>query len=762
MEWKIKIPVRQLVEYVFRSGSIQSGFRTASTLSEGTRAHLKVQKAYGENDESEVFLQTELIYENLCFVIEGRCDGLLRIGDEITVDEIKSTSGNIVAITEDSHPVHWAQAKCYAFMYAKQHGLSKMNVQLTYVQKDTEEKKQFMREFSFDELKDFMYEVIKGYMPFAKWAQEHKLARNSSIKNLGFPYTEYRKGQRQLAVSVYKTILENKTLFASAPTGIGKTISTLFPSVKAIGEGVIEKLFYLTAKTTTRQTAEEAFQLMDHNGLIMKIVTITAKDKVCFTDEGICDKAHCPFAEGHYDRINDAVIDILANETAMGQEIIADYANKHRVCPFEYSLELAYIADAVICDYNYIFDPRVSLQRMFADQRKQTILLVDEAHNLVSRAREMYSASLNKAMFLDLQREFKNKNRKISEAAKLLNHFFIKFKKQAGEEKFLVFKEVPEEMNALAERFVSEAEIELIQGTEGDSGEFLLDAYFAVLGWTRIAKLYDERYVTYIEIDRNHVEMKMFCQDPSLLVQQAGKSFKARIYFSATLSPIDYYMGMLGGDKKDYAISIQSPFTIEQTDVWIRPLSTRYRDREKSILPIVKIIEDAVKTRTGNYLIFFPSYQYMNRVYEEWTSKDGLLTIIQSPGMEEAEREAFLGQFQQDVTVPVVGFAVLGGIFSEGVDLIGDRLSGVIIVGVGLPQMSNESELIKKHFSASGKNGYDYAYVFPGMNKVLQAGGRLIRSETDTGRIVLIDDRFLQPKYQKMLPREWKDFQILR
>ncbi|MBS4178380.1 ATP-dependent DNA helicase [Lederbergia citrea] len=758
MEFAIKIPVRPLVEYVFRSGSIQSGFRTATALSEGTKAHRKLQKNYGENDESEVFLQTELLYDNLRFVIEGRCDGLLRTGDEITIDEIKSTSGSLSDIMEDTYPVHWAQAKCYAFMYAKQHERSQMNVQLTYFQKETEETKKFLKPFSFGELEKFMYDVLESYAPFATWAREHEVERNNSIKALDFPYENYRKGQRQLAASVYKTILEEKTIFASAPTGIGKTISTVFPSVKAIGEGVIEKLFYLTARTTTRQTAEEAFQLMGKNGLKMKSVTITAKDKVCFTEEKICNKEHCPFADGYYDRINEAILDILSNETEMGREIIEKYARKHMVCPFEYALELAYTADAVICDYNYIFDPRVSLKRMFDEQKKQTVLLVDEAHNLVDRAREMFSASLQKSMFLDLKREYKNKNSKISKAASAVNDYLLGLRKQAGEEKFLVFQEALEEMDTLAERFISEAEIELLR----ESDQHLLDAYFAVLGWTRMAKLYDERFVTYAEIYRNQVEIKMFCLDPSLLVQLAGKSFKARVYFSATLSPIGYFKDMLGGSENDYAVSISSPFAIEQTDVWIQPLSTRFRDREKSILPIVHTLQKAVKNRRGNYLIFFPSYQYMNRVYEEWTAEEnGIKTIIQGTGMTEEEREVFLGQFQPDTEESLVGFAVLGGIFSEGIDLKGDRLNGVIIVGVGLPQIGNERDLIKNHFSESGKNGYDYAYVYPGMNKILQAGGRLIRSETDTGIIVLVDDRFLQAKYQKMLPVEWRDYQIL-
>ncbi|MCR2822211.1 ATP-dependent DNA helicase [Lederbergia panacisoli] len=760
MDDQIKIAVRPLVEYVYRSGSIESGFRSASTLTEGTKAHRKIQKNYDEDAESEVFLQTEMVYDHLLFVIEGRCDGLLRTKEGFTIDEIKSTSGNLRDITEDTYPVHWAQAKCYAYMYIKQHDLTEMNVQLTYFQKESEETKKFRKSYSFQELEDFMFTLLESYAPYAKWIKEHERELKKSARNLQFPYESYRNGQRQLAASVYKTIVEKKTLFATAPTGIGKTVSTLFPAVKAIGEGDLKRIFYLTARTTTRQTAEEAFRLMVNKGLNVKSVTITAKDKICFTEDKICTKEHCPFADGFYDRINDAVLDILSNETEMSRKVIETYARKHMVCPFEYSLELAYASDAVICDYNYIFDPRVSLKRMFDETKKQTVLLVDEAHNLVDRARDMYSASLEKRMFLELKRLYKPSQ--VFESAKLINDFFIRLRKQSDGEQYQVLQEIDEEFNELVEKFIEDAEQVLQRrGSEREDAQALLDAYFAALSWSRIAKLYDEQYVTYIEVNRNEVMIKMFCLDPSTVVYQAGKSFKSRVYFSATLSPLHYFMMMLGGKEEDYTVSIPSPFAKEQTDVKVQPLSTRYRDREGSVLPIVRSLEAVIKKSPGNYIIFFPSYQYMNRVFEEWSLCNmGIRTIIQGPGMSEFEREDFLIKFQPDQKEPLLAFAVLGGIFSEGVDLKGDRLNGVFLVGVGLPQIGFERELIKDYFSRNGQNGYDIAYVFPGMNKILQAGGRLIRTETDTGIIMLFDDRYLQPKYKKMMPDEWRDFQI--
>lgn len=763
MSNEIKISVRSLVEYVFRSGSIESGFRTSSSMAEGMKAHQKIQKTYKESDEREVYVKTELQYKDLTYLIDGRCDGLLFSGDDVTVDEIKSTVKDLHLVSEDTYPVHWAQAKCYAYMYAKEHKLESMNVQLTYTHVETEETKRFRQTITFQELEKFVSDVIKRYAPYASLKKQHQKTRDTSIKNMGFPFETYRQGQRKLAGAVYKTMVDGKSLFAMAPTGIGKTISTIFPAVKAIGEGLVQRIFYLTAKTITRTTAEEAFSLMRANGLCMKAVTITAKEKVCFKDETICQKAYCEFADGYYDRVNEAVLDLLSDETMMNREIIERYARKHRVCPFEFSLDAAYSADAIICDYNYVFDPRVSLKRFLEEQKKQTVLLVDEAHNLVDRAREMFSASLNKSDFLQLKREFKGRNEPLRQTADAVNKYLLELKKQYGEQRDFIMKDMPEELLTLLEAFMFQAEKELVNQQEGKSYEKLLDAYFSSHSFIRIANLYDERYVTFGQLERSEVTIKMFCLDPSHLLMQMGKGYRSKIYFSATFSPLHYYKEVLGGQEGDFTISVPSPFMKEQLEVFIQSLSTRYRDRERTKEPITEMLHTLVKSRSGNYLVFFPSYQYLNDVYGHFTERHPEIhTIIQDTGMGEEERERFLAAFQAENEEPFIGFAVMGGIFSEGVDLKGDRLNGVVVVGVGLPQLSRERDIMKDYFNGEGKNGYDYAYVFPGMNKVLQAGGRLIRSESDHGTIVLVDDRFLTSKYQSLLPKEWKEFTVIR
>lgn len=754
---QVRLSVRALVEAVYRSGSIDSRFRTSSTLTDGTKAHQKIQKTYGDSNQKEVYLKTEIGYEDLVFAIDGRCDGLLFDGDEVTIDEIKSTTGELNAVNEDTHPVHWAQAKFYAYMYKEDHQVNEIHVQLTYVQVKTEEQKHFRQTVSFEELELFVKDVVKRYAPFAILMQQHKEQRNESIQSLSFPFENYREGQRKLAGAVYQTIAEEKNLFANAPTGIGKTISTTFPAVKAMGEGLLERLFYLTAKTTTRETAEESFSLMAEKGLHLNAVTVTAKDKICFKEETICQADYCEFANGYYDRVNDATLDILSNETLLNRAVIEEYARKHTVCPFEFSLDLAYAADAVICDYNYIFDPRVSLKRLFDEQKKQTALLIDEAHNLVDRARDMFSAELMKSHFLQIKREFKGRNAAVFETAKAINDHFLFLKKQCREQKHLVGDKPEEELITLLDAFISAAERELVV----ENTPLLLDAYFAAQNFVRIAKLFDERYVTYVEVERNEVRVKMFCLDPSHLLQQIGKRYRSKVYFSATLMPLGYYNDMLGRESEDYTVKIASPFPAECSEVIIQPLSTRYRDRERTQESLVRMIDEVVRDHPGNYLVFFPSYQYMMAAYERFAAENpSVRTIVQDRRMSEQDRGAFLASFQAENTETLVGFAVLGGIFSEGVDLKGDRLNGVVVVGVGLPQICLERNIIRDYFNGIGKNGYDYAYVFPGMTKVLQAGGRLIRSEDDHGVIALVDDRFLQRKYQGLLPEEWKDFSV--
>lgn len=758
----VNISVRELVEYVLRSGSIDSTFRGTSSMQEGIKAHKKIQANQGENYTKEVTLKEELHYRDFIFKIEGRCDGLIKELHGVTIDEIKSTARSLKDITEDYNPLHWAQGKIYGYIYGIQNELSSIDIQLTYVNIEDYEEKKFLRTFSIKELQEFLEDLLARYLELAELKAEIEEKRNFSIKTLEFPFTNYRKGQREMAVKVYRSILCEKRLFVKAPTGIGKTISTIFPSIKAMGEGLAEKILYLTAKTITRTVAEDTFKMMREKGLYMKVLTLTAKEKICFNEEVNCTKEGCRFADGYYDRANKGIVDILKHEEMMNRETIERYARKYDLCPFEFSLDVSLFVDAIICDYNYVFDPRVSLKRYGDEDYKNYIVLIDEAHNLVDRAREMFSSSIEKRKIMDIKKLFKDKDRKLYKISGEINKLFIDIRNDE-ESEYSTYEEKPKDLIMKLSSFITAAERWLAENPKKPGYKELLDLYFEYNSFIRISKLYDERFTTFVERSRNDVTIKLFCLDPSKLLKEITKENKATIFFSGTLSPLTYFLEVLGGEESDYKMTLKSPYERENLSLYVYPLSTRYRHREMTYKNISRMIESTIKEYPGNYLVFFPSYSYMNYVYEDFLcNNESLKTIIQEKDMSEEHREAFLNNFSKDLEENVIGFGVMGGIFSEGIDLKGDRLKGAIIVGVGLPKICAERDIIKEYYDGEGKDGYDYAYVYPGMNKVMQAAGRVIRTEEDKGTVVLIDDRFLSQKYLDMMPYEWQHFKIIK
>ena len=754
---EIILSVRNFVEFVLRAGDLDSRFMGSSRAVEGTRAHQKLQKSYKENYIPEVSLKHTLQYQELMLTLQGRADGILLEEDGAVIDEIKTTMRPLEELDE-GNLLHWAQAKCYGYIYGIQNQLDEIRVQLTYYHLDTEEIKKFRKTFCIQELEDFLYGLLKGYVVWANWTRDWSIKRNQSIQQLDFPFDHYREGQRNLAVAVYKSIKEGKKLFAQAPTGTGKTISTLFPAVKAMGEGYASKIFYLTAKTITRSVAEEALERMRKKGLACKTLTLTAKDKICFEKGSKCRPEECSYAKGHFDRVNTAIEEILKNEDALTRETIERYGQKHHICPFEFSLDLALWADCVICDYNYVFDPRVYLKRFFQEQNEDYIFLIDEAHNLVDRSREMFSASLNKKEMLHLKKIMKEKDPKLSKCLNKLNTYMVQLRKQWEEKGVLVMAEEPKEILPLLRKFSTQAD-EWLQKNEKTSGyEELLDFYFEVTAFLRILELYDERYVTYAEKEEGDLKLKLFCLDPSHLLKEALKRGKAAVLFSATLSPINYFVEILGGGEEDYKLLLPSPFEREKLCLMIADqVSTKYKDRENSYAAIVQYIYETACGKKGNYMAYFPSYKYMQEVVSVFQAIYPHMTVlVQANGMSEEDREAFLEHFQSDRSDPLIGFAVMGGIFSEGVDLSGERLIGAIIVGVGLPQICLETDIIRDYFQKKNQQGFEFAYTYPGMNKVLQAAGRVIRTEEDQGVILLIDERFTTSRYQRIFPMEWR------
>ena len=757
MKNQIKVSVRNLVEFVLRSGDIDNSFMSMTRALEGTKAHQKVQSSYGHEYSAEVTLRHNVYYDNFVIQIEGRADGIFTFPDEVIIDEIKSTTKDLEDI-QDNNELHWAQAKCYGYIYCVQDNLDCIGIQLTYFNIESEEKKIFKRKYTREELEKFFFNLTDKYIEWASitfyWGEK----RDKSIKSLNFPFSSYRKGQRELAVATYRTIEEGKKLFAQAPTGIGKTMSTLFPSIKAIGEEIASKIFYLTAKTITREVPIASMEMMLKKGLRAKTLVITAKEKICLNDETKCNPRDCQYAKGHYDRVNDAIMDIFENEDLITRNVAVSYAKKHNVCPFEFILDVSLWADIVICDYNYVFDPQVYLKRFFESPKEDYVFLIDEAHNLVDRSREMFSVEINKKSFLDIRDIFKEEYKPIYKAINKVNSIMNKLKKDLNVKGEYYQREEITDFYYPIKKLITVLEPWLVEEKKHEDYDKVLDLYFTLITFIKIADLYDSHYVTYIKEEYGDLFFKLYCVDSSYLLKEASMRGRSSIFFSATLTPLDYHMDLLGGIKEDYDIKLSSPFPRENLCLMIgNNISTRYKDREKTYDDIVNYIESFIFSRKGNYFVFFSSYVYMTAIYELLLEKNqGLNIIIQNSNMSEVEREEFLNRFDEEENI--IAFAVMGGIFSEGIDLTGEKLIGAIVVGVGLPMICFERNIIKDYFDHNIGEGFEYAYVYPGMNKVLQAAGRVIRSPEDRGAIILIDDRYKTNRYKSLFPNEWQGY----
>lgn len=766
MEKTIRLAIRELVEFVLRSGDIDSRYTPRDRMYEGARIHRVLQKRSSEAHQdyrAEVKLSAGFVSGEFTYILEGRADGVFTAGGMTVIDEIKTTTRPLNLI-DDSNETHWAQAKCYAHIYAMQNALPEIAVRLTYCNTDTVETKSYEKSFRLQELEAFMESLLGSYSAWARHKIGWQALRDASIKAMPFPFPAYRKGQRELAVSVYRTIEAGRKLFAQAPTGTGKTISALFPAVKAMGEGRTSKVFYLTAKTITRQVAEEAFDKMRVGGLRMKTLTLTAKEKICFCETAVCRPEVCPYAKGYFDRANGAVFDVITSCDHMSRSVVEEYARKHTVCPFELSLDISNWADCVICDYNYVFDPRTYLRRFFAENGGDYVFLVDEAHNLVERSREMFSAELDKTQFYEIKKQMKGVSRALDKTLTAINRYMIDCRKRCGEAGCFVEKEKPEALVDLIDGFISDCEFLLAKnGALGENSDFL-QLYFNALNFALISEFYDERYVTYAEVKNGQVTLRLFCLDPSFLLGEAFRRGGAAALFSATLTPLDYFRDILGGTAEDRLLALDSPFDSRHLCLMAADrVSTRFRHREESADRVTQLLGTFVSKKTGNYIVYFPSYKYMKYVFTRFTEAYPQISALeQETALSEEDRERFLERFKEDPEKTLVAFCVLGGIFSEGIDLKGSRLIGSAIVSVGLPQLSARQNILKTYFDEKNGKGFEYAYMYPGMNKVLQAAGRVIRSEDDVGAVLLIDERFGQQSYMRLFPKHWQVCRLVR
>lgn len=776
---QIRISVRNLVEFILREGDIDNRHGQSvspEAMLAGSRMHRKIQKRKGSDYHAEVPLKLVLEEEYYDLILEGRADGIqiltegekpdysvsfqnivLEDSAKVIIDEIK---GIYMKLDRLLAPVgvHIAQAKCYAYIYALQHELKCIGVQMTYVNLDTEEMKYFSEEYTFEALKEWFDDLIASYRKWSDFQYAWKKLRQESIQKLQFPFA-YRKGQKELAAGVYRTIQRKKNLFIQAPTGVGKTITTVFPAVKAVGEGLGDRIFYLTAKTVTGTVAWETFDQLRRQGYQAKLIQITAKEKMCLCAEMECNPVHCPYARGHYDRVNDAVFGLLQKEDFFTREVLLEQAREYQVCPFEMSLDVASWVDDIICDYNYVFDPNVYLKRFFAEGiRGDYIFLIDEAHNLVERSREMYSATLRKEDLLAVRKIMKRYQPKLDKDFNKCNRILLDYKREC--ENYKVYQDIGSFIFTLM-NLASGLDEFLQRSTEFPERKEVSEFYFAVRNFLNMYERVDEHYVIYGEhTSEGGFLLKLYCVDPSLNLQECIDKGNAAIFFSATFLPIRYYKSLLSTKQDNYAVYAETAFTEDQSLLLLgRDVSSRYtRRNQDEYRRIAEYIRKIGQAQKGNYMIFFPSYKMMQEVYEvfEGINCGEMETCMQVSGMKEEEREAFLGQFVAEHERSFLAFCVMGGIFGEGIDLKNEQLIGAVVVGTGLPQISNEREILMHYYDERSGEGFDYAYRYPGMNKVLQAAGRVIRTVDDSGVILLLDDRFTRREYESLFPKEWE------
>ena len=763
---RIKISVRNLVEFILRSGNLDNRRTSAAdreAMQKGSRIHRKLQKQMKPSYKAEVPLKWEEEYPDFIIEIEGRADGIIDDDGECVIDEIKGVYRDLYFL-EKPVPVHKAQAMCYAYFYASQKKISKIEVQMTYCHLETEEIKRFREEFSFSYLKKWFEDLLSEYYKWANFQYQRRIERRQSMESLEFPYP-YRKGQKELVSGVYHTMRTEKQLFIQAPTGIGKTMAAIFPAVRAVGEGYGDKIFYLTAKTITRTVAEEAFHILKEKGLSYKTISITAKEKLCLCEETDCNPEKCPYAEGHFDRVNVAVFEILNAKDTYLREDLLDQAEKHRVCPYEMCLDISSWVDAVICDYNYVFDPNVYLRRFFGDSVKgEYLFLIDEAHNLVERGRKMYSAVLCKEDFLETAKIVKEHSAKLYKILKKCNRLMLEYKRECDE--YTVMENIAglslQLMNLLGEmeNFLEKDHEERVQ-------KAVLEFSFSVRHFLNMYDLADENYVIYSHYDEEQrFLVTLYCVNPKRNLQECLNKGKGTVFFSGTFLPLPYYRSLFSERRDDYAICASSPFLRENLKLLVAcDVSSKYTRRSVSEYEkMAEYIYAMAAGKQGNYMVFFPSYRMLEDIYEIFRAKAEerqfkVSCILQSSNMTEKEREEFLEAFQENATETLIGFCVMGGIFSEGIDLTGERLIGAAIVGTGLPQVGYEREILKNYYDEKAQNGFAYAYRYPGMNKVLQAAGRVIRTKEDRGVVLLLDERFLQREYLELFPQEWQGYE---
>ena len=760
MDKSLRLSVHQLVDFLLRSGDIDNRVFNRSSMNEGSRLHSVYQSKQSKNYMSEYPLAVSLTVDEIDILLEGRADGVIKRSDgSYVIDEIKTTVEELKTFHDDNLEWHLGQAKCYAYMFAKLNDLEFIGIKLTYIRQG-KEKEQLIDSYYFNylELEQFVIDLINQYLEFYNIIFQKINARNKSIETLPFPFDKYRPGQRELAKYTYAAAKKGKRLFVEAPTGIGKTMSTLFPFIKSLKDDEKSKIFYLTAKTSGKEAAHQAIKILKEKGLSLSDIIITAKDKICFCKGQACNPDECPYTKGYYDKIQTILRYSLLNYDDFDLSLITQIAYDNQICPFEYELDLSLFMDVIVCDYNYMFDPISYMKRYFDEDSSHFLALVDEAHNLIDRSRDMYSASLSYQTFKDARKSVRHsKLHKLKLAMSKMNKMFKEYLEQEDGNHIL------EDFDEYTYKTISSFITTMQDINKNDNKEMtkdLLTFYLDVNRFNKLLEFVNDNYLVFFEKDKDTVTLRINCLDASRFLNASLSSIKSAVLFSATLSPLDYYVNTLGGRESDAQLVLASPFPRENLKIIIAPnISIRYKNRESSYQKVADYIKCFVKNKVGNYFVFLPSYEYLNNLMPFIDINDALI-YEQNKEMSDEEKEIFLSNFKPSPEVTSIAFVVVGGAFGEGIDLVSDRLIGAVIVGIGMPRLNFISDQIAKYYDNIGLSGYDYAYLNPGMNKVMQALGRVIRSEEDKGAVLLIDERYLLNEYRESFKAEWREYEV--
>ncbi len=852
---RIELSVRELCALALQGGSIDNRYPPRGLLAraaEGREVHeaLRVLRESGAGAAAlstssyhpELPLSNECRCDGVAFLVSGRADGVFVDADGgVTVEEIKSVRGLPELYARTPREADLAQLCCYGYFLAAAKGLSTITLRLTYAQPGQESDAAHVDSIlTAEALRAGYIGLLHVVLPRARDMRERETTVRDAAREAVFPYPEMREAQREMILECWRDMRAGKTLFAEAPTGIGKTMATLYPAVRCLGEGKCDKIFYLTAKNAARREAFGAMKMLTEAGTPVRGCVITARESLCLCDaaraglsEGRrltshCNPVACPYAKGYYDRVEAVIGEMLSSGKKLfaGLDIRAA-AQKWSVCPYELALDLSERCEVVICDYNYVFSPAVSLRRYFADGIPGTdghryIFLVDEAHNLPDRARELYSGEVSLSAVRAMQDTLQSFEAQAASCIFPEEDFGVgNLPDEAGGRPARLTASSLDDLIGILSRQRAACREVMTTASDGVSRGAVLDRaepvalceavraltalcdrwlhanlshplYPAVDGFCASLKLfrtaadyYDRRFVTYTEAERSplppaaegqpspdpteglEVRVRLSCLDPADILRPILQKAVARVLFSATLTPADYFADILGGGRDGVTVSFDSPFPTDHLCVAVCDgISTRFEDRDASVRRIVSHIAATVSAKKGNYMVYLPSYAYLEKVYARFHKKyPSVKTVVQTPGMTYAERETFIAAFAPDATELQIGFCVLGGSFSEGVDLPGRCLIGAVIVGVGIPGLSSERNIMRDYYDeraeavgdGGGGEGYAYAYTYPGMNHVLQAAGRVIRRDDDRGVVVLIDDRYGADPYLHLYPAHWQN-----